>query len=143
MTEPHFPVLLSLRIDWSELDYFSHVNNVSFFKYIQAARVNYWEQIGLTASHKQTNTGAMLVSCKCDFKKPLFYPGNVFIRSRVSFIKSTSFGISHQLLNDKNEIVALAEDIMVIFDFNDNRKVVFPDTLRMKIMELETKNIQQ
>lgn len=32
---------LELRIDWSEMDLFGHVNNVAFFKYVQASRVNY------------------------------------------------------------------------------------------------------
>jgi acyl-CoA thioester hydrolase len=35
MEEIQFPVKLQLRLDWSELDYFGHVNNVSFFKYIR------------------------------------------------------------------------------------------------------------
>lgn len=46
-----FSTELQLRIDWSELDYFQHVNNVAFFKYIQASRVNYWDIIGLSKMH--------------------------------------------------------------------------------------------
>ena len=38
-----WPVRLHLRIDWSEMDVFGHVNNVMFMKYVQAARVHYWE----------------------------------------------------------------------------------------------------
>jgi hypothetical protein len=40
-------VKLELRIDWSEIDLFGHVNNLAILKYIQAARVNYLEKIGL------------------------------------------------------------------------------------------------
>ncbi|MES2779397.1 MAG: thioesterase family protein [Bacteroidota bacterium] len=137
MTEPTFPVQLDLRIDWSELDYFGHVNNVSFFKYIQASRVYYWDHIGLTQSHRATNIGPMLVSCKCDFKQPLFYPGHVSILSRVEFIKNTSFGIQHRLLNSSHETVAEAHDIMVLFDFNTNQKVLIPQALRDSIEQLE------
>src|SRR4051812_11214842 len=93
---------LILRIDWSEMDLFGHVNNVSFFKYIQAARVNYWEKIGLTQHHNSNNKGPMLASAACRFKQPLFYPGSVMIRSRLGFIKTTSFSIEHLLLNDKD-----------------------------------------
>src|SRR6476620_8340730 len=85
MAEKTFPVKLPLRIDWSELDYFGHVNNVSFFKYIQSARVNYWDTIGLSQSHLETNIGPILASCKCDFKQPLHFPGQVTIFSRVDF----------------------------------------------------------
>lgn len=137
MTQITFPVQLDLRIDWSELDYFGHVNNVSFFKYIQASRVHYWDHIGLTQSHRETNIGPMLASCKCDFKQPLFYPGQVSIHSRIDFIKNTSFGIHHRLQNELNETVAEAYDIMVLFDFNSNQKVSIPQTLRTQIETLE------
>ena len=137
MQELNFPVNLNLRIDWSELDYFAHVNNVSFFKYIQAARVNYWDEIGLTQSHKETNLGPLLASCKCDFKLPLFYPGQVLIRSRVDFIKNTSFGIHHQILNEKNQLAAEAQDVLVMFDFSQNKKISVPDSLREKIEKTE------
>lgn len=138
-TEHNFPVKLQLRIDWSELDYFRHVNNVSFFKYIQASRVNYWDKIGLTESHKNTNIGPMLASCKCDFKKPLFYPGQVTILARVDFIKNTSFSICHQIIDENGEIAAEAQDIMVMFDFNRNEKVVFPIALKEQIEKIENK----
>ena len=137
MSGTHHPVTLKLRIDWSELDYFGHVNNVSFFKYIQAARVHYWEQIGLTALYEQTNNGPLLASCKCDFKMPLFYPGNVIIRSGISFIGTTSFGISHQLLNGHGAIAALADDVLVMYDFTKEEKIAFPQDLRNRVSELE------
>src|SRR6478609_8791472 len=137
MSEFNFPVSLQLRIDWSELDYFAHVNNVSFFKYLQAARVNYWDEIGLTQSHRETNLGPLLASCKCDFKLPLYYPGQILIRSSVDFIKTTSFGIRHQILNDQNQLAAEAQDVLVMFDFNHNKKIPIPDSLRKKIEELE------
>ncbi|GIV28450.1 MAG: hypothetical protein KatS3mg027_2264 [Bacteroidia bacterium] len=57
----NFNIALKLRIDWSELDYFGHVNNVSFFKYIQAGRVNYWEKIGLIEYYKQHKIGPHVV----------------------------------------------------------------------------------
>jgi acyl-CoA thioester hydrolase len=133
------PLELTIRIDWSEMDLFGHVNNVSYFKYVQAARVNYWEHIGLTRLHTKENIGAMLASSSCQFKQPLFYPGNVLIRSRVEFMKTTSFGLRHQLINEKNELCAEAQDVMVLFNFNDHTKVLIPDTIREKIEETESR----
>src|SRR6201996_6989661 len=97
----NFPVKLRLRIDWSEMDLFGHVNNVSYFKYIQASRVNYWEAIGLVHVFDEQKIGPILLSTSCQFIKPLHYPGHVDINARIEFIKNTSFGIHHQLLNDK------------------------------------------
>lgn len=137
ITDKAFPVKHVLRIDWSELDYFKHVNNVSFFKYIQSARVNYWDQVGLTVSHLETNIGPMLASVNCEFRKPLFYPGEVTILTRTEFIKNTSFGFHHWLMNDKGEMAAEAHDVMVMFDFNSHEKVPFPQPFREKISGLE------
>jgi len=81
----------------------------------------------------------MLASCKCDFKHPLFYPGEITLLSSVSFIKNTSFGISHQIMNGDNVLAALAEDVMVLFDFNQHIKVAFPEEFRRKIEDLEHK----
>lgn len=137
MSNKDFHIKLQLRIDWSELDYFGHVNNVSFFKYIQAARVNYWDTIGLTKSHKKTNIGPILASSKCDFIKPLFFPGQITILSRVDFVKNTSFCICHRLINDKVETVGEAQDIIVLFDFNKNEKVSISKELKTKIENIE------
>ncbi|MFI5222525.1 MAG: acyl-CoA thioesterase [Bacteroidia bacterium] len=124
---------LKIRIDWSELDMFGHVNNVSYFKYIQASRVNFWQQMGIDVSRKPHPIGLMLASCTCKFMKPLFYPGELFINVTVDFIKNTSFGFHHQLLNEKHELVAEAHDVMVMFDFEKNEKVLIPGELRLKM----------
>jgi len=135
-----YPVSLQLRLDWSEMDMFGHINNVSYFKYIQASRVNYWESIGLTQLHGEMKLGPILASTGCKFLKPLFYPDNITIRASISFIKTTSFGITHQILNADNEIAATADDVIVLYDFIKNEKVAMPNDLRQKIEVLEKRS---
>src|ERR1700741_359934 len=105
MSETIFPLELKLRIDWSELDLFGHVNNVMFMKYVQAARVNYWEQSGIYHEFKKNKIGPMLVSTACQFKKQLMYPGDVTIKSGMEFIKNTSFSIHHKILDQHGDVV--------------------------------------
>jgi acyl-CoA thioester hydrolase len=72
----------------------------------------------LTKARRDTNIGPLLASCKCDFKRILHYPGEISILSSVDFIWNTSFSICHNRLNEKVEIAAETQDIMVMFDFN-------------------------
>ena len=139
MTEIIFPVKLKLRIDWGEVDIFGHVNNVSIFKYIQAARIKYIEKTGLTEMYKESKIGPTLASCKCEFRKPLFYPGQITIRTRVDSVKNTSFCIYHQILDDKNQVSAEAQDIIVVFDFDRNKKTQIPQKVRRRIEKLENR----
>lgn len=131
------PVQLNLRLDWSEMDMFGHINNVSYFKYVQASRVNYWETIGLTQMHSNMRVGPMLASTSCNFKQPLFYPGNITVLAEISFMKNTSFGIRHRILNDDGGLCAEADDVVVLFDFTKHEKVQIPDDLRQKISAIE------
>ncbi len=40
-------------------------------KYVQAARVNYWEQIGLYKLYTENKHSPMLASTQCEFKKTI------------------------------------------------------------------------
>ncbi len=106
-------------------------------KYVQAARVHYLEELGLMQSQAENGTGPILASTSCRFRKPLFYPGQVTVRSRVDDVGNTSFRIRHGVYNDTDEITADAEDIIVFFDFRKNSKLSIPDELREKIERLE------
>ena len=132
-----FPVKLQIRLDWSEMDMFGHINNVSYFKYIQASRVNYWDAIGLSQLFQETKVGAILASTSCNFLKELHYPGNITVQVKPDFIKNTSFGLHHQILNEKGEVAAEAKDVLVMFDFMKNEKVAIPEEIRSGIEKLQ------
>ena len=125
-----YKLSLELRIDWSDLDTYKHVNNVMFMKYQQSGRVNFWEVSGLYELQEKTNKGPMLVSTHCDFRKPLFYPGKAIVKTKVAFIKNSSFGLDHVILNEKGEVCAEGRDVAVCYDFNLNETFRIPEELR-------------
>ncbi|MCD6063901.1 MAG: hypothetical protein K0R82_1812 [Flavipsychrobacter sp.] len=132
-----YPAKLKLRLDWSEMDLFGHINNVSYFKYVQASRVNYWEMIGLTKFHSESGIGPMLASTSCRFFKPLFYPGSIMVQASITNIGNTSFKMKHQILDINHTIAAEAEDVIVMYNFKEEEKAVIPEDIRKKIIELE------
>lgn len=133
---PQNKLKLELRIVWSELDFFGHVNNVAISKYIQSARVNLLEHIGLMQSQYTDKIGPILATTKCQFIKPLSYPGQVIIFAAVDQIKNTSFHIRYEIVNDREEIITEAQDVIVLYDYAQNTKLVIPEDIRKKIMEL-------
>ncbi|RYE23446.1 MAG: acyl-CoA thioesterase [Sphingobacteriales bacterium] len=131
------PAQLNLRLDWSEMDMFGHINNVSYFKFIQASRLNYWEAIGLTQLHGNMGIGPVLASVKCDFKKQLRYPGDIRIESSLDFIKNSSFGLVHRIFDAEDQLAAIANDIIVAYNFKEQMPVIIPDDIRQAIEKLE------
>lgn len=115
---------LKIRIDWSELDVFNHVNNVMFAKYMQAARVQFMEHLGIMQSYEASKIGFMVAATSLIYLKPLQYPGNILIKTHVKEIKTTSFILMHAIYNDQNELSASGEDVIVYYDFNKNQKLL-------------------
>lgn len=134
---------LDLRIDWSEIDLFGHVNNVAILKYIQAARVNYLEKLGLMPFSHEKDIVPILAYTGCQFRKPLFYPGHVTIRSRIDSVGNTSFRILHKMINDRDEVIAESEDILVTYNPHKQERLAIPDDLRDIIEKLENRKFSK
>lgn len=124
---------LELRIDWGEIDVFGHINNLAILKYVQAGRVNFLDAVGLMQSQAEKKIGPILAAMNCQFRRPLFYPGQVTVYSRGAEIKNTSFRIQHTVYNDRGQVAAEVQDILVLFDFRKGKKLAIPGDLRDKI----------
>ncbi len=131
----NYKLSIDLRIDWSDLDMYKHVNNLSFIKFMQTGRALFWEATGLTKIYEETNKGPMVVSTHCDFKRSLYYPGTAIVKTKLAFIKNSSFGLDHLILNEKMQICAEGRDVAVCFDFNRDETYTIPDELRELMMK--------
>ncbi len=141
MSEYKFPVTTQLRLDWSELDLLGHINNVMYFKYLQAARISYSEQIGLRPD-TQEGLSFILADTRCTFLKPLFFPGNIIIRTSVEFMKTSSFGLCHHIHNDNGELAAEGHDIVVLYNIGAAKTVHISPELRAKVEALEERKLE-
>lgn len=133
MEQKDYKLSLKLRIDFSDLDLYRHVNNLTFIRFMQSGRVNLWEATGLSGMFEEQNRGAILVSSHCDFQKSLYYPGTAIVKTKLAFLKNSSFGIDHIILNDEGEICAKGHDVAACYDFNTNTTFSIPEDLREKL----------
>lgn len=126
-----------LRIDWSEIDAYGHINNLAIQRYVQSARVHYLERIGMFPVDKALNLGPVLASTSCQFRRQLHYPGTVRVESWTDHVGGSSFHMRHHVFNGAGELVAEAHDVLVMFDFTKNAKHAIPDVFRERIAALE------
>jgi acyl-CoA thioester hydrolase len=127
-------LILTLRIDWSDLDAFGHVNNLAILRYSQSARINFMEALDLMAVHRAQGIGPVLVSTSCQFRKQLHYPGTVTLHSHVDHVKTTSFHMRHKVLDEAGDCVAEMHDVLVMYDFRKNSKHAIPAELRERMI---------
>ena len=126
-----------LRVDWADLDLFGHVNNVAFFRYVQAARVAYCDQIGLSSLDPVASPGFMVASSTCQFRAPLRYPGEITVHTRVDWMKNSSFQLGYAIRDASSNLVAEAADVLVVYDHRSKHKLAIPLALKESICAIE------
>ena len=124
---------LEIKLDWSEMDLFGHINNVAYFKYAQSARVNYLEEVGINTADPENKHSFAVANSSCQFKAPLFFPGPIKVITTTDWIKNTSLQLSHKLYDQKNVLAAEITDVLVLFDYATQKKLLISDEIKSKI----------
>lgn len=131
-----------IRIDWSDLDSLGHVNNLAIMRYMQTATIAYFENIGILPNDKTLEASPIMASVNGQFKKQLYYPGNVKVLTSATEMKTTSIHLKHYVIDDNNEVVAEGHNVLVVFNFKKNAKQAIPLGLRNNIELVESKRKQ-
>jgi acyl-CoA thioester hydrolase len=134
----NYPVVIEQPVAWGDLDLHGHVNNIWFFRYIENARIAYYERIRKYDHERQTGISFVLAATSCSFKTPLTYPATILVGARVDEIKADRMMMRYRLVNpDGHQISAEASATLVCFDYHQNRKAPFPRTLHRRIVDLQ------
>lgn len=129
-----FSIDLPIRLDWSEMDLFGHVNNVAYFKYVQSARVNFLETIGINTANPENKISFVLAHSSCNYRQPLYFPDDIVVRTKTDWVKNSSMQLNHTIYNSKQEVCAEAIDIIVLYDYAAHSKLSIPQNIKDKVV---------
>ena len=133
-----FPVVVTFPIAWGEMDAQQHVNNVVYFRYIENARIAYYDRIGAWRVMEETGIGTVLAATDCRYRVPLSYPDTVSVGTRVTKVENDRFTMEYRVLSHRlGKLAAEAKGVLVSFDFRQNCKCALPEELRSNIAALE------
>ncbi|WP_075981404.1 acyl-CoA thioesterase [Bacillus massilinigeriensis] len=120
---------ISIIPRFGETDALGHVNNASYFSYLEEARIRFFEEIGYNISSKEWNF--ILASTKCDFVNQGYFNQQMTINTYVSRIGTKSFQLEHDIIcSQTGEIIAKANAIIVYFDFEKQKSAPIPGLLK-------------
>jgi acyl-CoA thioester hydrolase len=78
-----------IPIRWGDMDAMSHLNNASYFRYLETCRIDWMQSL-----HKVPDAsgyGIVIVNAFCNFYRQLEYPGHVLMKMYVSDPGRSSF----------------------------------------------------
>ena len=122
-----------MPIRWGDMDALGHVNNTVYFRYMEQARISWFDTLGLVGSG--TGEGPSVINASCTFLKQLVYPGSVEIRTHVGQAGRTSFEtwIEMRPSYDPQTVYAQGSAKVVWVDYVKGKSAPLPEKLRSVI----------
>lgn len=127
--EPLFVAPIAVR--WGDMDALGHVNNAWFFKYMEQARIAWFDAIGvpmIDALHQ----GPVLVTAACTFLLPIVYPADIEVTLYAGTPGRSSFDVFHLIHKAGDPAARYAEGTtkVVWFDHTTGKSVPVPEHIR-------------
>ena len=119
-----------LAIRWGDMDAWGHVNNTVYFRYMEQARISWFDALGLRGS--ASGEGPALINASCTFLKQLAYPGNVEVKTYVGQAGRSTLETWIELRPSYDPDVVYAEGSakVVWVDYSKGKSAPLPEKLR-------------
>ncbi|MCU0283960.1 MAG: acyl-CoA thioesterase [Candidatus Nanopelagicales bacterium] len=133
-----FPVTLRWPVAWGDMDALGHVNNTTYFRWFESARIDYFARLGWDADLAAGGVGPILAQTSCTYRAPLTHPDEVVLGARVEDVGEDRFTMRYRVVSQRlGRVAAEGEARVVAFDYGAGRKAALPDTIRAAIAALE------
>lgn len=130
--DKHYPVVAEGRIvmRWGDMDAVGHVNNTTYFRYLEQVRLDWLESFGYAID--PAGTGPVLASTGCSFRKELVYPGTLRITIELEKLGKSSLKMRHRFFrdDDPDTVYATGEVALVWVDYASGKPVPVPADIR-------------
>ena len=124
---------IELQVRWGDMDIFGHVNNANYFRYLEQARISWFETIGAPSGH--VGHGPILVAAACNFRIPIVYPATLKVRTYTKEPGTSSIPMYQEIVdaNSAATLFADGDSTVVWIDYQRGKSVPLPDEVRALI----------
>ena len=121
---------MQIPIRWGDMDAMNHVNNTSYFRYLETCRIDWMRSIGCQPDPQ--GEGPVIVNAFCNFYRQLEYPGDVLIKMYASDPGRSTFETwATMARTDQPEVIYAAGGATTIWvNFPAQKANTLPDWLR-------------
>jgi acyl-CoA thioester hydrolase len=125
MTERGKMFTTAINVRWADLDAYAHVNGTTYFTYMETARVQLYESIGLDCLHGPVRT--FIAKSECDYRIAIGPDDKVQVDVVVSRVGNTSLDLLYKLHDTKGQTYATGKTVMVMVDAETAQPVAVPE----------------
>jgi acyl-CoA thioester hydrolase len=124
---------MKVPIRWGDMDAMGHVNNASYFRYLETIRIDWMQSIGCPPDPDAE--GPVIINAFCNFYKQLEYPGDILLKMYTSDPGGSSFEswCTMERADNPGTICAAGGATTVWVDFRAQKSRPLPDWLRAQV----------
>ncbi len=124
---------IQLQVCWGDMDIFGHVNNTNYFRYLEEARISWFETIGAPSGN--VGHGPMLVAAACNFRIPIVYPATVEVRTYAKAPGRSSIPMYQEIVdaNNPSTLFADGDSTIVWIDYQLGKSAPLTEEVRTLI----------
>lgn len=128
---------LNIRIRGYHLDVFQHVNNARYLEFLEEARWDFFEQVGLTPLFLDNGLGMAVVNININYRHSAKLNDLIEITTSFQSINQRSAVISQLITrHGTDQVIADAHITFVGFDLTQGKSVPFSPAIRETIQTL-------
>ncbi|MCB1173270.1 MAG: acyl-CoA thioesterase [Leptospiraceae bacterium] len=129
-----------IKTTWGDMDAFGHINNVTFARYFESVRADYFSTVGLWENDgRSVSSGMVIVNLNMDYRQQAVYPQVLDAWLCTAHIGTKSFRMEFLMQNENAAPVVTASAAFVWFDFGQQKAVRVPEAFRDKVRLYEKK----
>ncbi len=124
---------MRFTVRWGDMDVMGHLNNVMYFRYLESARMEWFNSLGVESGPQVP--GPVLANAFCNFYKQLAFPDEVLLRLYVSNPGRSSFDTWGLMTRtaEPEVLCAAGGGTMVWADVALGKAVPLPDWMRERV----------
>ena len=128
-----------IPIRWGDMDAMGHVNNTVYFRYMEQARISWFEQL-VPEDEVWQSTGIVIVNASCNYKRPITYPGTVEVKLLVGPPGGSSTPTFYELRVGADPVpYADGAAVVVFVDMKTQKPARIPEGIRQRLLESEVR----
>ncbi len=117
-----------IPIRWGDMDAMGHVNNTVYFRYMEQARIGWFDAL-VPRDSAWKSTGIVIVNASCNFKRPMNYPGTVEVKLFAGSPGGSSVPTYYEMRID-DTVYADGAAVVVFIDMERQKPIRIPAHLR-------------
>ncbi len=123
----NYKILKKIDVQWGDMDAAQHVNNVTYLKWAESARIAYFLDLNNGKLSNEDNVGPVVAFQDCKYIRPVTFPDTMLVGVERKEIQEDRIVLETKIFSkQQNKLVAISTQQIVSYDFKRKMKAPLP-----------------